>query len=70
MKVYLSNSILFTLIFYERKSNGSIMFYLYVQHFRSVHSCWQSEKGQGVLIKINAGQRIIIIHSGGQERFV
>ena len=42
----------------------------YVQQSHSVQSCWQSEEEPGVLTKIGKGQRLILVHGGGQEGFV
>ena len=42
----------------------------YVQQSHLVTSCWQSEQELGVLTKIGAGQRLIILHGGGEEGFV
>jgi hypothetical protein len=41
-----------------------------VQQFPSAQSCWQSEEEPGVLTKIGTGQRLVIVHDGGQEGFV
>lgn len=42
----------------------------YVQQSHSVKSCWQSEQESGTLTKMGAGQRLIIVHGGGEEGFV
>ena len=41
----------------------------YVQHSRSIQSCWQFEKEPRVITKIDIGQTYYIVCSGDQEGF-
>lgn len=42
----------------------------YIHGTHCVSSCWQSDKELGVTEPIGKGQRLIIVHAGGEEGFV
>lgn len=42
----------------------------YIQQAHMVGKCWQSEEEIGATSSIGAGQRLIIVHGGGEEGFV
>jgi hypothetical protein len=54
----------------KHKRQGKNIIYvdeMYVQQSHSVQSCWKSEEEPGVLTKMGTGQRLIVVHGGGQE---
>ena len=43
---------------------------IYVQSENSVSTCWQSSEEVGITMKTGKGNRLIIVHSGGEAGFV
>lgn len=55
------------------REEGRYVVYLdetYVQASHNVSNCWQSEKELGAIQKIGKGNRLIVVHGGGEMGFV
>ncbi|KAJ4440513.1 hypothetical protein ANN_08654 [Periplaneta americana] len=57
----------------KHRREGKYIVYVdetYIQESHSVKSCWQAEEELGILTKIGKGERLIVLHGGGEEGFV